>query len=462
MSNKSRTFLILITSGIVVVFLVTLAAALAYSAGRNSVQIDRGNDNSIVVALDSPSNKPDLSELPKPTATHLPSETKVTEQAIAQDPPTLTPEPTLRTRVVTETVDAIPLNLDSDDLNLLLEVWDIVDDNFDGQLPSEEDVTFGAIIGSLELLDDRFTRFIPPDIAELTREQLEGFEGIGAFVDMNEEGYLLIVRPIQGQPAALAGLKDGDLVSHVDGDSVLGKSTEAIISEVKGPKGTSVTLTIIRESISEPFDVTITRDLIQIPTVESELLDNDIGYVRLSSFASNSDFELREAIGELFENNPQALILDLRDNLGGFLNQSVGIADLFLPEGIVLFQRDNNGREIIFESDDGDMAEDITLVVLVNEGSASASEIVAGAIQDRERGIIIGATTFGKGSVQRTLTLSDGSELRVTIARWYTPNNISINEEGITSDIQVETPEIFGGEEDTQLQRAIKFVLEGK
>ena len=462
MSDKSRTFLILITSGIAVVFLLTLAVVLAYSAGRNSVQSDEGKDINAFVASDSPSEEADLNELPIQTTTDMPSETQATEQVVVQDPSTLTPEPTIRSRVVTETVDVIPVDLKSDDLNLLLEVWDIVDDKFDGQLPSEEDITFAAIIGSLDLLDDQFTRFIPPDVAQQAREQLEGFEGVGAFVDMSEEGYLLIDHPIQGQPAALAGLKGGDLVSHVDGNSVLGKSVEEIINEVKGPKGTAVTLTIIRESISEPFDVTITRDLIQIPTVESELLEDDIGYVRLSSFSSNADVELEEAIEELLDENPQALILDLRDNPGGFLNQSVAIADLFLPEGIVVFQRDNSGREVIFESEDGDLAEDITLVVLVNEGSVSASEIVAGAIQDRERGVIIGSTTFGKGLVQQTHTLSDSSELRVTIARWYTPNNTSIDHEGITADIQVETPEVFGGEEDTQLQRAISFVLEGK
>jgi len=462
MSNKSRTFLILITSGIVIVFLVTLSAVLAYSAGRNSVQTDDENISSAIVVSKPLANELNPSESPMPSMSKEPSGTEATAQPAVQDPSTITPAPTLYARVITETVGFTPTDLESDDFDLMLEVWDLIDSNFDGQLPSDEDVLYGAIIGSLELLDDQFTRFIPPDIAELTREQLEGFEGIGAFVDLNEEGYLIIVHPIQGQPAALAGLKDGDLVSHVDGKSVLGQSSEEIISQVKGPKGTSVTLTIIRESLSEPFDVTITRDLIQIPTVESEMLANDIGYVRLSSFASNADLELREEVGELLKERPRGLILDLRDNPGGFLNQSVAVADLFLPEGIVVIQRDNSGQEVIFESDDGDPAEDITLVVLVNEGSASASEIVAGAIQDRERGIIIGAPTFGKGSVQQSHTLSNGSELRVTIARWYTPNNNSITDEGILTDIQIETPDIFGGEEDTQLQRAIMFILEGK
>jgi carboxyl-terminal processing protease len=158
--------------------------------------------------------------------------------------------------------------------------------------------------------------------------------------------------------------------------------------------------------------------------------------------------------------NPQGIILDLRDNPGGFLHISVEVTDLFLPEGIILYQRDNEGNEEIFRSDNGDLAEEIELVLLVNEASASASEIVAGAIKDYDRGIVVGQTTFGKGSVQQTHTLSDGSELRVTIARWYTPENMSIDESGIVPDIEVETPDQFGGEDDDQLQRAIELILE--
>jgi carboxyl-terminal processing protease len=161
----------------------------------------------------------------------------------------------------------------------------------------------------------------------------------------------------------------------------------------------------------------------------------------------------------LLEEEPRALILDLRDNPGGFLSQSVEVADLFLPDGVVLYQRDSGGDEEVFESDDGDVAERIPLVVLVNSGSASASEIVAGAIKDRDRGTLVGETTFGKGSVQHTHTLSDGSELRVTIARWYTPDDNSIDDLGISPDINVLTPDEFGGDTDTQLQRAIDYIL---
>jgi len=276
---------------------------------------------------------------------------------------------------------------------------------------------------------------------------------------MTEDGYFLIVRPIEGQPADLAGLMSDDIVTHVNGVSVVGKTQEEIVNEVKGPRGTEVTLTILRASEPEPFDVTIVRALVELPIVESQMLENNIAYVRLTGFTSNATQQLSIEMESLLAQNPQALIFDLRDNPGGFLNQSVAVADLFLPEGIVLYQRNRNGEEEIFRSQNGDIAENIPLIVLVNPGSASASEIVAGAIQDHGRGIILGEVTFGKGSVQNTLTLSDGSELRVTIARWYTPDNNTIDGQGITPDVEVPLEGDFGTETDSQIQQAIEILL---
>ncbi|GAH14392.1 unnamed protein product, partial [marine sediment metagenome] len=191
-------------------------------------------------------------------------------------------------------------------------------------------------------------------------------------------------------------------------------------------------------------------------------LEENIGYVRLTTFSNGADLQLSEAIDELMAQQPDGLILDLRDNPGGLLDQAIKVSDLFLPEGIVAFQRDNQGIERVFESEDGDQAEIIPLVVLINRGSASASEIVAGAIRDLGRGILVGEQTLGKGSVQQSYTLSDGSELRVTIARWYTPNNESIDSQGILPDIEIETPADLGGDGDEQLQRAIQILLGGE
>ncbi|RMG93629.1 MAG: S41 family peptidase [Chloroflexi bacterium] len=349
------------------------------------------------------------------------------------------------------------------ELDVFYEAWDIIEQEFDGELPPEDELLHAIIQGSIETLDDQFTRYIPPEIAARLREDMGGsVEGIGAFVRENEEGQIEIVRPIDGQPADLAGLKPGDIIIGVDGEDVTGQSLDEVVLKVRGPRGTQVTLTIMRPGEPEPLEFTITRTRFEIPIIEAEMLENDIAYVRLTEFNRNAEERLRETLEELLAQNPRALIFDLRDNPGGFLDQSVAVADMFLPEGVVLFERNGRGLEQVYQSDDGDLAEEIPLVVLVNAGSASASEIVAGALRDNGRAILIGETTFGKGSVQQVHTLSDGSELRVTIARWYTPSNNTIDKQGIAPDIEVATPEDLGGENDTQLQRAIEYILNGE
>lgn len=353
-----------------------------------------------------------------------------------------------------------------EDIQLFFEVWQLVEESYDGNLPTDQELMDAVIAAALETLDDQFTLYLNAESAQRSREAFEGsYEGIGAFVEQNEEGYFVITRPIAGQPAALAGLKPGDIVLAADGEPLIGKTMEESIALVRGPEGSAVSLTILREDVAEPFEVTIVRQQIVIPVVEfePELLEGDIAYVRLTSFNAQAYDQLNNALERLLAQEPRALILDLRDNPGGFLNQSILVADLFLPDGVVLYERNIRGLEEVYESHSGDLAEEIPLVVLVNPGSASASEIVAGAIQDRGRGIIIGETSFGKGSVQSVYTLSDGSELRVTIARWYTPNNQSISGAGITPDIE-ETPSPleFGGPDDNQLQRAIEYILTGQ
>lgn len=473
MSGRTRIILLALVASVFALTLCVLVGVGAYNLGRGSamagtsgspaaIQSGQGMpvDHPELAPATEPSTKADGSIEPAGTgsAAQTAQQVEPTSSEPAEPTPKATTGDTTQTTPPARTIE--PLELAPEDLDVFFEAWDIVEREFDGDLPSKKDVTYEAIAGSLELLDDRFTRFIPPDLAERSREQLEGsFEGIGAYVDLNDEGYLEIVRPIEGQPADLAGLESGDLVTHVDGVSVLGKSLEEIIADVKGPKGTQVTLTIQRESRAEPFDVTITRREIELPVVASEMLDSGIAYVWLTTFSSNADEQLGDALAELLDQDPQGLVLDLRDNPGGFLNQAVSVADLFLKEGVILYERNREGIQDVFESDDGDAAESIPLVVLVNGGSASASEIVAGAIQDQGRGILVGEKTFGKGSVQQTHSLSDGSELRVTIAKWYTPNDRSIDEEGITPDIPVETPEEFGTEADTQLQRAVDYLL---
>ncbi|MGH2537826.1 MAG: S41 family peptidase [Candidatus Promineifilaceae bacterium] len=452
MSTRARNFLIFTSLGLLVACLCVAVAAGSYFVGQGRGQAREGPEAGIPAGQTQVIQEPPLAP---PTDPPLGE----TQGPAAQTTPA---EPTAAPAAATATPSGPdqPVELDDEDVELMLEVWEIIDNEFDGVLPTNEQVLYEAIASSLELLGDDFTRFVPPDLAERAREQLEGsYEGIGAFVDMDEEGNIVIVRAFEGQPAERAGLRSGDVITHVDGVPIAGMTFEEILVLVKGDEGTEVRLTVRRASEPGSFDVVVERALIEIPIIESEMLRDGIAYVRLTSFNSNAETRLHEAIEAFLAGSPRGLILDLRDNPGGFLDQSVAVADLFLPEGVVLIQRDREGDEEIFHSDDGDLAEEIPLVVLVNEGSASASEIVAGAIQDHGRAVIVGATTFGKGSVQQTHTLSDGAELRVTIARWYTPSNQSIDQSGIAPDIEVATPEEFGGENDTQLQRALEQLL---
>ena len=353
------------------------------------------------------------------------------------------------------------------DLTTLYEVWEIVATQYDGEMPPAEDILDSIIAGSLNALNDNYTRYVPPETAELMRQDQDGeIEGIGAFVTENEDGMFEIVRPIDGQPADLAGVKAGDVLIEIDGQSVSDLSFDEVILLVRGPQGTSVHLKFLREG--EPVEFTIVRARFEVPVVEFEILpaemtgDQVIGYIRLTEFDLTAEGRVLDALDQVLAQGATSIIFDLRDNPGGFLDQSVAVADAFLPQGVALYERNNRGLSQTFETRDGDMAETIPLVVLVNSGSASASEIVAGAIQDRGRAILVGETTFGKGSVQQIHTLSDGSELRVTIARWYTPDNNSIDDVGITPDIEVETPEDLGGPEDGQLMRAIEYLLTGQ
>ncbi|MGB5058150.1 MAG: S41 family peptidase, partial [Candidatus Promineifilaceae bacterium] len=350
------------------------------------------------------------------------------------------------------------------DLSTFYEAWSIIGQQFNGEMPAQEDLLHAIVGGSVETLGDPYTRYVEPDIAARFREDMGGsVEGIGAFVRENEEGFIEIVRPIDGQPADLVGIQAGDLIIGVDGESVVGQNIDEVLLKVRGPQGSVVVLNIFRDGEDE-LEFTVTRTRFEIPIIETQMATPEIGYVRLAEFNANAEERVREAVSDLMAQGAQSIIFDLRDNPGGFLDQSVGIADLFLPEGVVLYERNNKGEEQTFTAVSGDEAESIPMVVLINAGSASASEIVAGALRDNGRSLLIGETTFGKGSVQQLHTLSDGSELRVTVARWYTPANVSISDSGITPDIEVPSPDDFtlGGEGDTQLQRAIEFLQNGQ
>jgi carboxyl-terminal processing protease len=313
----------------------------------------------------------------------------------------------------------------------------------------------------LETLEFGRNYYQTPEEYETAQEYLNrrDYTGIGAWVSTDKD-YLTIISPIKGSPAEKAGLRPNDQIIAIDGEDMTGVEPEAARQKVLGPAGTNVTLTILRAG-QEPFDVTITRAQIVVPLVESEMLEGDIAYVSLSTFGDTASQDLRAALTELLAQNPKGLILDLRNNGGGYLDQAVSVVSEFIPgKQVVVIEKDGDGSEDTSASSGRGLATDIPLVVLVNEGSASASEIVAGAIQDYGRAKLVGATTFGKGSVQILTPLGDNEGMiGITVAAWLTPNGRTIEGTGLTPDIVVErTDADFDAGRDPQLEKAIELL----
>lgn len=317
--------------------------------------------------------------------------------------------------------------------------------DFYGELPASEKATYDAIRGVVSELGDPNTSFLTPEEANFFRTSLQGsFEGIGARVEWDEElDTLRITEPFENQPAWQAGLRRGDLVLAVDGESLKGSDLNKAVAKIRGEKGTTVVLTIVRDGSEEPFDVAVVRDLIETPTIVTDTLGETqkIAYVKLTTFNQNAGQLVRQAVEDALTHEPAALIFDLRGNTGGLLREAVKVANVFIEDSTVLIERFSDGRMETYETTTNAVAKDIPLVVLVNEGSASASEIVAGALQDTDRAKLLGVTTFGKGSVQLPHTLSNGAIMRVTIARWFTPHDRTIEGTGLDPDVVVELTE---------------------
>ena len=340
------------------------------------------------------------------------------------------------------------------------EAMNLLYRDFYGELPSDDDATYGAIRGVLGELDDPNTSFMEPEEAEFFRTSIEGaFEGIGARVQWNDDfDTVQVVEPFENQPAWNAGIRRGDLILAVDGETVVGTNVTDAVMRIRGPKGSTVLLNIAREGEAEPFDVEVMRDRIELPTIGTDTLGEagDIAYVKLNTFNENAGQLVREAVEQAMQNDPAGIIFDLRGNTGGLLREAVKVASVFMDDQDVLIERFSDGREETYATSGKAAAADVPLVVLVNGGSASASEIVAGALQDAGRAQLIGTTTFGKGSVQLPHSLSDGGIMRVTIARWYTPLDRSIDGSGLEPDEVVElTEEDRDAERDPQLDVAL-------
>lgn len=350
----------------------------------------------------------------------------------------------------------------SNDLSLYWEVWNRVNEQFYGGVPEDAATTYGAIKGSLSVLDDPYTVFLEPEPAAKEKASLEGqFGGIGAFVRQDEEGNI-VLEPMRDQPAEVAGLLVDDILIAIDGNELQPDVTvDDVVNIIRGEVGTDVVLTVRREGADDPIDITITRAIIETPSANWRILEEEstIGYIQLTAFTERSNDELNDAFDELSEQGAESYILDLRGNGGGLLDAAVNVASQFLEDGVVVREDRQNEGERVYDVRGGGKALEEPLVVLVNGGTASASEIVAGALQDYQRAALIGEQTFGKGSVQLIYELSDKSRLHVTVAKWFTPNNNVIDGTGLSPDVEVLfTEEDHASGNDPQLNRAVSFL----
>ncbi|MGH2581867.1 MAG: S41 family peptidase [Anaerolineales bacterium] len=348
----------------------------------------------------------------------------------------------------------------ADDFLAFWEAWRKVQYGSTTILTSQQELMRISLSGMVDALDDDHTGYLDPFELQQSDLSLQGeYEGIGAWVDTTTD-YVTIIAPMEGSPAEAAGLQPGDVVLAVDGRDMTGVDGDVVISYILGPRGSTVVLTIQREGEPEPFEVSIVRDRIFVPSVESEVLDSNIAYVQLFAFGTDSASELHAALEEVMAQNPRGLILDLRNNGGGFLDTAVSTTSEFIEDGVVLYEEYGDGSREAYETLGNGLATEIPLIVLVNQGTASASEILAGAIQDYERGILLGETTFGKGSVQISRLLSNNQgALRITVAHWLTPDERQIHGLGLEPDVFVElTEEDAAAERDPQLDEAIRLL----
>lgn len=324
---------------------------------------------------------------------------------------------------------------------------------------SDESITANALEGALRSLDDSYAAYFDPkDYQEFQNDSRGEFFGIGITISVNADGQPQVVMPIEGTPAARAGLKAGDVISAIDGKSKAKWDSDEVVGLIRGPIGTKVTLTIKRGT-KDPFKVTITRDRIVVPNVVKRMYPKGVGYVRLMGFNERSADELRAVLAELDKQGAKGFILDLRGNPGGLLRSAVDVASLFVKDGVIV-RVDERGKPEEEERATGNTATDKPLVLLVDMHSASASEIVAGALQDYARATLVGVTTYGKGSVQSIRSLDNGGAIKLTIAHYLTPKKRVINQKGVTPEnIVVMDPQLQGDDaKDTQLKRAIEVL----
>jgi len=342
---------------------------------------------------------------------------------------------------------------------LFKQVWTIIQDDYvdKGKLV-DKDLFYGALAGFVNGVGDPYTVFLDPETTKDFEDQISGqFQGIGAEIDMRD-GVIIIVAPLPDTPAARAGLQPQDKIFAVDGKEVFGMSVDDVVRLIRGEKGTIVKL-LIASGEEDPREVSIMREVIEIKSVKWTFRDDGIAYVKINAFNEDTNALFDKFIKEAKTKELKGLILDLRNNPGGLLDASLQISANWLKKKLILVEKFGDGNEMKYDSDNNAPLENYKTVVLVNQGSASASEIVAGALQDNKAATIIGKKTFGKGSVQTLKKLPDGSSVKITIAKWLTPSGRSISDEGVSPDVVVEiTKKDVDDKKDPQLEKAVELL----
>lgn len=350
------------------------------------------------------------------------------------------------------------------DFSLFWDVWDMVKSKYvDTDKLDAKKLFYGAIKGMTQATGDPYTTFFDPEENKKFGEDITGtFEGIGAELGI-KNGILTIIAPLQDAPAEKAGLRSGDKIIKIDGKAAAEMSIDEAVDNIRGEKGTSVVLTIFREGSEEAQDFSVKRDIINVKSVKLDFKENNIAYIEITRFGDDTEKAFNEAMNKAKSQNSEGIIIDLRNNPGGYLESSIEIASMLLPSGkIVVIEESQDKTQKKINARGGDMGSGIETVVLINEGSASASEILAGALREnRDNVTIIGKKSFGKGSVQEFVKMGQGTAVKITVARWLTPKGNQINEQGIKPDKEIDlTNEDFNNNRDPQLDAAVEVLKE--
>lgn len=351
------------------------------------------------------------------------------------------------------------------DFKLFWDTWKLLSrDYLDKKALDPEKLFYGAISGMVSAAGDPYTFFLPPEVQKSSKEELNGsFEGVGIQIGFNKDKRLVVIAPLAGTPSQRAGIEAGDLILKIDDQNTINLTLPEAVKLIRGPRQSKVTLEIVREGEDEPRQFTLVRDTIIVKSVALEYKKTksgkDIAWIKLSRFSDRTRPEWQEAVEDIVQEAPHGVILDVRNNPGGYLDGAVFVVSEFLPDGDVVLQEDSQGQQTAFKVNRAGKLLEINLVVLINKGSASASEIVAGALKDRGRATLVGEKTFGKGTIQEAQDLPKGAGIHITVAKWLTPGGSWVNEtEGLEPDVIIEMPKDLKKDQDPQLEKALEML----